>query len=163
MGVEFLYLEPEDQATALAFGIKDENEALAVYGGLKAYMDFVAARKTARESFDVSKSERVTYKRPFDELDPGKVVETGLKVLYDVPELPQTPQEAMARIPEGMGITEKIMYATLVKQQMDKVSGIMGALASNRVFEAYKEQQAQQKETIKRMSEMRAKGERRPW
>ena len=61
MGVEFLYLEPEDQNTAMAFGVTDENDALAVYGGLKAYTDFVAARALARKAPDISKQEQVAY------------------------------------------------------------------------------------------------------
>jgi hypothetical protein len=122
----FLYLESEDENTARAFGITDENEALSVYGGLKAYVDFVAGRKAAR----------------------GAVIEAGgEKTTFDVPELPQDVETAMGRIPQGMGIKEKAMYETLVKEQVVKVQniGVAVRMTNNLKAQIAREQQQEVK------------------
>ncbi len=141
---EFLYGEDEDKNAARAYGIASNNDMIGAYGGLKALYDQIRDRKIARETVNES---------------------TGK--LYEVFELPQTPEQAMELIPiglpAGMKVREKDQYETLVRQQQEKVAGIMGAIANNRAFKEYQEREAKQKADVIKMREMKARGETRPW
>jgi hypothetical protein len=104
------YLDGQDVAFARCFRLT-ESEFLTMAGGLKKYTEFRLDRQQAKGATMKSLS--------------------GETMTFNVPPLPDNVEEAMSRI-QLPGLKEEQYAATILKEQMDKVAGIIGALRANR-------------------------------
>lgn len=131
MGLDFVYVKGEIQKFAIACGITNDAGALeGPFGGsVKREYDFETKLDAARKTV----------------LEIG-----GERTEFSIPQLPQTIEEVMARIPSGMGISEKAWYNQVMKEMIEKVDGILFAVRMTDNFKGQMEKaqadKAKQKE-----------------
>ena len=104
-------VDPEDRAFAMCMRL-DEDKFLEMAGGLKKYTQFRLDRQTAR----------------------GAKIESqagGEPLTFFVPQLPDNTEAALARITVP-GVKVEDYAAYLLKEQMQKIQGIMDALLATR-------------------------------
>lgn len=108
---DYRYLNPEDRTAAQAARVT-EDEFLVMCGGLKGYADLAKNRAAARSA-------------------------SVNNLTFQVPPLPQTTDEFVTRLYPG--VEPKLMLKTLVREQIDKVAGIAGAVEQDALLKRYYE------------------------
>ena len=126
---QYPYLQVEDAMFAIAFRLS-EDQFLELAGNLKKYVQFRLDRAQARGATMTALN--------------------GETLIFEVPMLPSSTEEAMQRI-QVPGLKEEEFAAYLLQEQMVKTQGIIDALRASKAIQADSDRIARDRQTLREM------------